>query len=126
MPDPLIWQAGMEYGLQALASINKKNVNFLCSLPDRGPMLEAIGFAAHQLKLNQKMRYTNLDRYTPQSSDVILMPRVYPLDQKIIGDALKLGGKVITSDPNINVTHAQLTSFSRRNWRDLADILSKL
>jgi hypothetical protein len=93
LPDPLVWQAGIEFGLEAIAEVAATH-DVVCRLRDRGPMLEAVGFAVYQLGLSGITEF----RRSPLASrrvDVVLVPRVTSLGPvRMPGSAI-----LITTDP---------------------------
>jgi hypothetical protein len=126
MPDPLTWQAGIEYGLQALTAVQETGSEFLCYLADAGPLLEAVSLSVYQLDLTERVRYVSPVQGYLKGANAILLPRVYSLDREIIGTALKAGQWVISSDPAVTLEHPRLLRFPCRDWRAMADILTRL
>jgi hypothetical protein len=45
-PDPLVWQSGLEWGIEAFAMLVDEGHDLRCCLRAEGPMFEAIAFAA--------------------------------------------------------------------------------
>lgn len=127
MQDTLIWQAGVEFGLQALAELQKKNVYFNCYLRSRGPHLEAIAYAVHQLNLESKTFFMhNINKYIKKAK-IVVLPRVCALESESISNNLKSGRIVITSDPSIKSNEKKkLYTFPRRDWRALSNLLDSL
>ena len=121
LPDPLIWQAGIEYGLEALADLPLGV--WVCTLRDHGPMLEAAAFAVHQLGLQDYVRFQPRFGSRSGGSQIALFPRVAPLDHNLILDSLKRGNVVVTSDPSFAFDCSNLLIFPRRDSRTLRDIL---
>jgi hypothetical protein len=126
MPDPLIWQAGLEYGLQALRYLRDRGCNFVCYITDRGPFLEAVALAVHQLELKGCVCYTKKIHRHTKTPQTIVLPRVYPLGKEPIMKALESGSTVITSDPEIENNHQNLFLFPRRDWKTLAILLEQI
>ncbi len=121
MPDKLVWQAGIEYGLQALAELKNKGKQFVCFLADEGPALESVAFAVHQLDLSGEVKFVKDVQKHISAADAILLPRVSPLEQETIGGFLRQGKTVITSDPAISSAPPRLISFPRRQWQSLVE-----
>ena len=93
LPDALVWEAGIEYGLEAVAALAAETkVN--CAVRDDGPMLEAIAFAVHQLALGGVVRFTD-DPCAAGPVDVVLAPRLAPLGPLSQPSSARL----VTSDP---------------------------
>jgi len=123
-PDPLIWQAGVEYGLQALAGLSSGE--WVCGLPNHGPMLESTAFAIHQLGLQDRVKFQSRHKYLFGSSQIALFPRVAPLNRKLLLRNLKRGQIVVTSDPSIDFEFTNLFVFPKRDWYSLREILLNL
>lgn len=124
MPDDLIWQAGLEYGIQALSKVAEQGGGFKCFIKSKGPFLEPVSFAIHQMKMGEKISYVEDTIKYLLESDIVLLPRVCPLDKKIIERSLKNGKTVITSDPSIAAGHPGMMLFMRRDWEELSGMLA--
>lgn len=120
-PDPLVWQAGVEFGLQALAGL--PSGEWVCEIPDHGPMLEAAAFALHQLGIQDRMKFCSRRNCLPGRNQVALFPRVAMLDHSLLLGSLKHGQIVVTSDPAVDFECDNLFLFRRRDWRTMRDIL---
>ena len=126
MPDPLEWKGGFEFGLHALAKLKSEHCLFHCYLSDHGEFLEAIAYAVHNFLLKENITYMKNIKSIIEACDIILLPRVYPMEQDTIHDYLHKDKVVITSDPKIEFRHPRLISFHRRDWFELAEILLSL
>jgi hypothetical protein len=125
-PDLLTWQAGLEHGLLAIAACRNRALDFTCDIADRGPALEAIAFAVHQLKLQGRVHYhRRIERHLRQST-IVLLPRVHSSNQDVIHQALELGKIVVTSDPGVVIENPRLFVFPRRSSEALVNILSRI
>jgi hypothetical protein len=122
-PDPLIWQSGIEFGLQAVGEFQREERPVKCLLRDRGPMLEAVTFAALQYGLLPMVEWTRHWPHWLRPNDVAVFPRVAPGDAGPIQEALRQNATVITSDPGIVIQHALLRQFPRRDVAALVQCL---
>ena len=122
-PDPLIWQSGLEFGLQAVGEFQNEEPELECLLRSQGPLLEAVTFAALQYQLLPKVQWTRRCPHRFGSDDVAVFPRVAPTDEAPIRDALSQNISVITSDPAVTISHPLLRLFPRRNVAALVECL---
>lgn len=121
LPDPLIWQAGIEYGLQALAVLKKQDITFTCRVSGTGPSLEEVVLSVHQLGLRDHVRYGPPRILRSSKRHVVLLPRVRPLRRELIDAALTEGKVVFTSDPSVGRGSERLVLFPRRSWEALGE-----
>jgi hypothetical protein len=126
MPDPLTWEAGLEYGLQALAELHYEKQNYLLFLHDNGLFLEATAFGVQQLGLRENVQYVRNPERRMGDCDIVLFPRVKGLGIDIIHKALEHEKHVVTSDPEVKIDHPRLLLFPRRDWKKLAAIIKEL
>lgn len=122
-PDPLTWQSGIEFGLQALGELHRRGIGFTCRLRDEGPMLEAATFAMVQYGLQSRFEWVRRAPRVLRGIDVALFPRVAPGDLDVIRFLLQQGVRVVTSDPAVDWVSPGLHTFPRRHSRVLADCL---
>ena len=125
-PDPLTWQAGIEFGLQALAELQREGAAFEFSLLDHGPMLEAATFAIIQYKIQNKVRWVQRWPRTFTSFEVAIFPRVVAMDTSVLAQILDQGLTVISSDPEFQSSKCNFQQFARRDWQSLAGLLNTL
>lgn len=126
MPDPLCWTSGIEYGIQALGHLKQEGWEFTCYLADQGPLLAAVAFAILEQGLKAQIRFVRDPLTKLPEATTVLLPRVRAGDERIIQFALKTGKQVLCSDPSLQIEHAQIHRFERRNWRQMASILYQL
>lgn len=122
-PDPLIWQSGIEFGLQSLAELRSAGWNFEFSILDQGPMLEAVSFAIADYGLQAHVRWLSRRPRPWTRFDVVLIPRVAAGDPELVRQILCAGVEVVSSDPDISLNQSGFHSFPRRNWRSLLNLL---
>ena len=125
-PDPLTWQSGIEFGLQALGKLHRGGVPFKFSLCAQGPMLEAATFAVIQHQMQNQVRWV---RRWPQSFrefDVAVFPRVIAMETSAISEIAAQGMTVVSSDPEFRESKATFHQFARRDSDSLANILINL
>jgi hypothetical protein len=125
-PDPLTWQSGIEFGLQALGELQRRGLSFEFSLRDEGPMLEAAAFAVNQYGMLSKVRWVRRWPRSWTGFDVALFPRVITGEAQPVLNACKQGVLVITSDPGIKQSLPNLYVFGRRDCRELASCIEKV
>jgi len=123
LPDPLSWQAGIEFGLQALGELRRGGLNFEFSLLEQGPMLEASGFAVNQFGLETNVRWLHRRLRSWTGFDAVLFPRVAPLETATITQILEGGVTVISSDPEFRSQRSNFHPFPRRDWQSLAKLM---
>lgn len=124
MPDPLVWEAGIEYGLQAVALCEDQGLECSCYVFDHGPLIEAVVLAAKQLNLRRLQYLPDVMEYIGLA-DLLLLPRVATIRSQPVPAFLKYQKPVVTSDPFF-YTEEHVIGFERRNWKQLADILTRL
>jgi hypothetical protein len=93
LPDLLVWQAGVEFGLEAVAAVAADTV-VSCAIHDRGPMVEAAAFAVHQLGLAPVVRFADRP-WSGLGDAVVLAPRVATM-RPLPGPPPR---RLVTSDP---------------------------
>ncbi|MDX1437001.1 MAG: hypothetical protein R3335_09335 [Anaerolineales bacterium] len=123
MPDPLSWETGIVYGLQALTRMTAHEIPFECLLPDSGPQYEEVAFSIYQLELDAHVRLVPYIRYRALLSDIVVFPRLCSLEARPIKTALRLNKTVITSDPELDFSHPKLHRFQCRDHHALANSL---
>jgi hypothetical protein len=121
-PDQLVWQAGIEYGLQAAADAFSRGAKIVCYLRNSGPMLEAVAFAVREFGLHNVIRWGRGDQIT-KNAHVFLFPRVKAMESETIYRLISSGKTVITSDPNIKTCDTKLITFQRRDYKALSDLI---
>lgn len=125
-PDPLIWHAGTEYGLQAMAMLRER-VDFVCVLSTDGPLLEAVSFAVYQLGLGERVKFMTRWGRWPRHSDLVLLPRVAALPEIWSRRTKKRAARgaklVVTSEPGIHGDGGRISTVPRRDPTALAELL---
>lgn len=124
-PDPLVWQAGIEFGLQAVAEVIGRGTRISCCLKGEGPMLEAVAYAIKELGIQDVVKWSK-DGSFKGRIDIYLLPRVQSGEQKTIRSLVDAGKTVLTSDPGIAAAEACLHIFPRRNTVALASLVQEL
>lgn len=119
-PDPLRWQSGMEFGLQALGELQKAGLDFEFSVRDEGPMLEAVAFAVTQYEVLSKVRWVHRWPGSWQKFDLVLFPRVITGEVEPMLNACKQGVLVVSSDPGFKQSLPGLYFVGRRDASALA------
>jgi hypothetical protein len=126
IPDPLIWESGVEYGLQALSKLQNEIQDFVFYIGKSGKLIEAVSFGIYQLGLTEKVRYVNDSERMIKICDIILFPRVKSIGETIILSALGQGKYVVCSDQNFRSRNSNFFMFHRRNWNEMEGILKKI
>lgn len=124
-PDRLVWQSGIEFGLQAVAVLAGEGAPIEFSLIDHGTMLEAATFAVIQYQLQSKVQWVRRWPRSFAAYEVAIFPRVAPMETQTITRILKQGVLVISSDPAFTTPDEHFLSFFRRDWQALATMLRK-
>lgn len=122
-PDRLVWQAGIEYGLQAVAEVMKEYPDIKCYINKTGPFLEAAAFAVYQFGLGKNTLFIEHPGKSISPSDIIIFPRVKQMEQTPIRTSLVSGKNVLVSDPSISFQDPKLQIFPRRDWKELSRIM---
>lgn len=82
LPDPLVWQAGLEWAIEAIAVATSRGVDLECSIAHaKGPFFEAIAFAAYDLGIGDRCRFG--DRSAAPAGAIVIVSRVAPLPDVI-------------------------------------------
>jgi hypothetical protein len=124
MPDPLTWEAGMEYGIQALAHA-LAGADWTCAVAGRGPYLEATFFCAAQVGVRDHLVARNDVCSFADRADLLLFPRIVPMDRAPVLRAIgRERQDVITSDPAIRFSSARLRVVGPRDWPALAEAIT--
>lgn len=79
-PDPLVWQSGLEWGIEAFAMLVDEGHDLRCCLRAEGPMFEAIAFAALDLGVLDRCTFANDASELRSATDVVVYCRVDLLD----------------------------------------------
>ena len=124
LPDPLIWQAGNEYAMDAFALLKRRGFQFTAHFRDHGPLLESLAFLRYTYELQDHVQFTRAETI-PGKQRIIVAPRIKAFDSSASLLAMIQSEAVVTSDPAIDRTHPRLQTFNRRNSEELADVLSK-
>lgn len=124
-PDPLVWQAGLEYGVQAVGSLVRSGVPVECFLSNVGPMLEAVALVIHQERIGERAHFVRDPIARTASNDIAVFPRVASLDQRLLLQAARAGFTVITSDPSIPKLEQGIRTVTRRDWKELELVLKE-
>jgi hypothetical protein len=120
MPDPLTWEAGLEYGIQALAHALAGR-DWRCAVASRGAYLEATFFCAAQLGVREHLEACDDVAHHADRAQLLLFPRIVPMDRAPILRAIgRDRQQVITSDPAIQFSGPRLDVVPPRNWEALA------
>ena len=125
-PDPLIWQSGLDFGLQAVGELQRQRAAFEFSLPDEGPMLEAATFAIIQYQLQTKVHWVHRWPRSFAAFDVAIFPRVASMETGSMTQILDHDVAVLSSDPEFKSAKVNYHRFARRDWQSLAGILNVL
>lgn len=75
-PDPLEWQSGLEWGVEAAAILVREGHDVRCVFRATGPMFEAVAFAAFDLGILDRCTFDDQAAGAPLSDDIVVMPRV--------------------------------------------------
>jgi hypothetical protein len=126
MPDPLTWEAGMEYGIQALAHA-LAGADWSCAVASRGPYLEATFFCAAQVGVREHVVASDDVGAEADRAHLVLFPRIVEMDRASI---LRAVGRerqdVITSDPAIQFSAPRLRLVPSRDWAALAEAITSV
>ena len=80
-PDPLVWQSGLEWGIEAFAMLVDEGHDLRCYLRADGPMFEAIAFAALDLGVLNRSTFNDSLPTPDNNGDVWVLCRVNTLVQ---------------------------------------------
>lgn len=122
-PDTLTWQAGLEFGLEAVSRLNANGSKPRVSFVDSGPMLEAISFALLDFGLLNSVVWVRDQDSTLFEADIALFPRVTAGDRQSIEKALARGVRTFSSDPDFTSANPLYTSFVRRDVEALKQLM---
>lgn len=122
LPDPLTWESGIEFGLQAIGELVRQGIPIEFSLLDHGAMLEAATFGIIQYQLHPNVRWVRRWPGSFAAFDVAIFPRVAAMETATISQILDQGLPVVSSDP-VFVVSTNFQQFPRRDWQALANIL---
>jgi hypothetical protein len=125
LPDPLVWQAGLEWGLEALSDARRQGLSFSCQIGDEGPLLEAVAFSVKEMALSN-VSFVNRKTILTRRQDVYLFPRVKAMEQESVLGLVRRGAVVLTSDPEISAVAGSLRLFHRRDVGAVVTILQRL
>jgi hypothetical protein len=121
LPDPLVWQAGIEFGLQGIADAFSRG-EFSCILNSEGPMLEAVAYAIKEMNIGN-VEYADSRLIRKKGAEVFLFPRVQKMDVGSIRYLVDSGQTVITSDPAVTKFAPNILLFMRRDVVRLSSTL---
>ncbi len=71
-PDPLEWQSGLEWGVEAAAVLIKEGYDLKCVFRSDGPMFEAVAFAAFDLGVLDQCIFDDASADTRLPSDIVI------------------------------------------------------
>jgi hypothetical protein len=126
MPDPLTWEAGMEYGIQALAHA-LAGADWTCAVASRGPYLEATFFCAAQVGVRNHLIACDDVGKQADRAHLVLFPRIVAMDRAPILRAIgREQQDVITSDPAIAFSAPRLRVVPSRDWAALAAAITSV
>ena len=75
-PDPLEWQSGLEWGVEAAAILVREGHDVECVFRATGPMFEAVAFAALDLGILDRCTFDDTAVGKPSTDDIVVLPRV--------------------------------------------------
>jgi glycosyltransferase involved in cell wall biosynthesis len=121
----LTWRSGLEYALDGVSKASHAGVALKYEIIGNGPMLEALGFAIHEMELSEHSKITNkIDRRF--QADVFLLPAVASVSQVYIRSSLSERMKWITTNfmcLENYVTKENVIQVPRWDSQSIADVL---
>lgn len=75
-PDPLEWQSGLEWGVEAAAILVREGHDVRCVFRSTGPMFEAVAFAAFDLGILDRCTFDDTAIGAPLSDDILVCSAV--------------------------------------------------
>jgi hypothetical protein len=114
-PDPPVWQAGLEFGVEGLARARRKGLSLTVSILDHGPMVEAITCALLQFDMLNCVLWHRRWPGRISNWDVAVFPRVRSIDNGPLLKCLRNGLWVLSSDPNFKEKHPRLGRLPPRD-----------
>jgi hypothetical protein len=125
-PDPLVWQSGLEFGIQALGLLRDEGLEFTATLLDHGPMLEAVALGCRDFQLSNRVRWVRKISGGEPNIDVAVFPRVCPMKAPANLDPVGFPGPILSSDPTTAQHSTRIWYFPRRDYRTLAVMLREV
>jgi glycosyltransferase involved in cell wall biosynthesis len=126
---PLSWAQGYEHSLQAIRFLADEGVQCSYRIVGTGDFIDAIGFARHQLGIEDLTEVRDGAETRPGEhlswARVLVDPAVVPTSPRTIFSALARGLPVVTTQPPPGAEDAVLP-VPRRDPRALADALGAL
>jgi glycosyltransferase involved in cell wall biosynthesis len=131
---PLGWEAGYEYAIQAIALLRARKLDVEWRVLGAGPYAPALRFAAHQLGVDDLIRFEQprggaSQRHAMAWADVVLAPSLVDGLRQSVVDAWAMALPVVMTGPIPAAVHAAgdlALAVPRRDPRRLAEALAQL
>lgn len=82
--DPLEWQSGLEWGVEAAAILIREGYDLECMFRSHGPMLEAVAFAAFDLGILDRCTFYEPSIHNPSQGDIVINSLFRAHDDQLI------------------------------------------
>lgn len=82
--DPLEWQSGLEWGVEAATILIREGYDLECVFRSHGPMLEAVAFAAFDLGILERCIFDEASLSDPSQSYIVIDSLLRPHDDQLI------------------------------------------
>lgn len=115
LPDPLQWSSGLEFGIQAIGELARRDVRARFRLSGQGPLLEGATFAVVQYGLLPQVEWVPAPTFRALPTELLLLPRVVDGDAAAVLQHLQDGGWVVSTDRTLAASSPRLLRAERRD-----------